>query len=232
MPYLCFCKVRIPLCLLGLGRNLLIAFCEHFCQPSSVGVFCILLYTDKDCSIFRSYKECIHRCSTTVMPYTQSLCSCYFPCVCEDVSRRHGEERHFNDLMREKLVDKCSIPPAASGSLTTTLNSYFKSLASQTLSTPKPLSLREFVNCFSTSSYKGPDLQLPKVSEGTNKTQGEEVEGSSLEVKSAMEEKQGSTTVEPVRLHPKLSGDSLVRLGSMLFKVSTQNHVLYLILDE
>ena len=144
--------------------------------------------------------------------------------VFKDANRKCVEERHYYDLMREKLVDKCSIPPAASGSLTTTLNSYFKSLASETLSTPKPLTLREFVNCFSTSSYKGPDLQLPKVLDGTLGTQGKEEEDRSLEEMRATEEKEDSTTIEPVRFHPKLDGDSLVRLGTMLFKVST--HVL------
>ena len=74
---------------------------------------------------------------------------CVHVCVCicahldEDVNRTCGQDPSYNDLMREKPVDKCSIPPVASGSLTTAPNSYFKSLASQKLDIPKPLTLRE-----------------------------------------------------------------------------------------
>ena len=61
----------------------------------------------------------------------------------EYANRTCGQDPSYNDLMREKPVDKCSIPTAASGSLTTALNSYFKLLASQKLVIPKLLTLRE-----------------------------------------------------------------------------------------
>ena len=156
---------------------------------------------------------------------------CLYLYVNEDANRKCGQERSYYDLMREKLVDKCSIPPAASGSLTTALNSYFKSLASQKLDIPKPLTLREFVNCFSSSTYSGPDLQLPRVSHEVSHevpgTRGEESGDRSPEVKGAVREKEDSARVEVVQFHPKLDGASLVRLGAMLFKVSLHSHVLH-----
>ena len=101
-------------------------------------------------------------------------------------------------------MNKCRIPPSLSGSLTTALNSYFKSFAAQPIPSVNQLSLKEFLCCFNTE-YKGPDLQLSK----------------EKQVHDSLEQAQIARSKNLVlKFHPKLDGSLLERLGFFLFQVS------------
>jgi hypothetical protein len=118
-----------------------------------------------------------------------------------DVSKQHKSKRHYCELLRENLVSLCGIPPSLSGSLTTALNSYFRS--HQLVFPANPLTLKEFAHCFKTE-YRGPDLLLSK----------------DLPAGSDVEDKQdGKGRRLVLRFHPKLEGSLLARLGFFLFEM-------------
>ena len=125
------------------------------------------------------------------------------------MSKQHKSKRHYCELLRENLVSLCGIPPSLSGSLTTALNSYFRS--HQLVFPANPLTLKEFAHCFKTE-YRGPDLLLSK----------------DLPAGSDVEDKQdGKGRRLVLRFHPKLEGSLLARLGFFLFEVCCWSSASY-----